>query len=728
MRIFLCVLLFFLAQSVFSQTYIIDESVPVKVGDKYLLNAWSGGLNSGQYSTMDINFDGTEDLVVFDRTSSKISVFINENNQYKYHPEYAAHFPSGIKNWMLLRDYDCDGRKDIFTSDPLGIRVYVNESTAERVKWRLFNSRAPQPSPLLTKGFSASPINIQMNSSDIPSIDDVDEDGDLDILLFRFSSVSTVEFHKNLSVERTASCDSMQFERVTQAWGEFQECGCRNFAFNGQDCPSGGRTEHQSGKSLLTLDLDGDGDHDALVGEEDCGFTHELLNVGTKDEAAMNKVSIDFPSTEESIVMNIFPATYYEDVDFDGVKDLIVAPNVATNVGYGVDFSRSSWFYKNNGTNNNPSFSRVQFDFLQEDMLEFGENAVPAFHDYDNDGDLDMFVGSTLENSGRFSSSIRYYKNIGTQSLPEFTLEDEDFLGFSNIGAIGYKPKFMDINNDGQMDLVFSATQTSSFTTSIYYLLGKNTATKFDANIIQLFGFIGTDENFKLYDVDSDGELDILLGRSTGRVEYYRNLGNLEQPNFVVEDQSFYNLDFSPMRQNSSIEITDFDVDGSADLLIGDARGNLTLYNDFLSNLENPLEGQTELVFLNDSLSAFNFGSRITPVAVNLFNESKPAIVIGTGQGGISILRNQSASSNPGNGNIGLYPNPIRTDQLLTVRSKQSYLANVVTTSGQVVLKNIQLVANEDIFINVSVLKEGLYILSPVDGSKSDAVRFVVSK
>ncbi|MEQ8574810.1 MAG: T9SS type A sorting domain-containing protein, partial [Fulvivirga sp.] len=140
------------------------------------------------------------------------------------------------------------------------------------------------------------------------------------------------------------------------------------------------------------------------------------------------------------------------------------------------------------------------------------------------------------------------------------------------------------------------------------------------------------------------------------------------------------------------------------------------------------VEGQTELIIMNDSLSTFNFGSKLAPVAVNLFNENKPAIAIGTGQGGISILRNQTASSNPGNGNIGLYPNPIRPDQMLTVRSKKSFLANVVTTSGQVVMKNIQLTANEDILVNISTLKEGLYILSPVDGSKSDAIRFVVNK
>ena len=84
MRLFFCVLIFFFVQSATSQTYNIDQSIPVKVGDKYLPNAWSGGLNSGQYSTIDINFDGSEDLVVFDRTSSKINVFINENNEYKY--------------------------------------------------------------------------------------------------------------------------------------------------------------------------------------------------------------------------------------------------------------------------------------------------------------------------------------------------------------------------------------------------------------------------------------------------------------------------------------------------------------------------------------------------------------------------------------------------------------------------------------------------------------------
>ncbi len=531
-----------------------------------------------------------------------------------------------------------------------------------------------------------------------------------------------------MCVERTASCDSLLFERVSQSWGDFQECNCRSFAFNGEDCNSGGRTEHQSGKSLLTIDLDGDGDHDALVGEEDCGFIHNLRNDGTKEEADINTFSIDFPSAEEGIAMNIFPATYYEDVDFDGVKDLIVAPNVATNVGYGVDFSRSSWFFKNIGTNNSPSFSRVQFDFLQEGMLEFGENAVPAFHDYDNDGDLDMFIGSTLDKSGRFTSTISYFKNTGTQNLPEFALEQEDFLGFSNIGAIGLKPKFLDINKDGLMDLVFSATQTATFSTSIFYLLGKNSSTKFDTQITRLFEIIGTEENFEIYDINNDGELDILLGKSNGRVEYYKNLGSLDAPNFVLEDQSFYDLDFSPFRQSASIEIVDFDVDGTADMLIGDARGNMTLYNDFLSNIENPLEGETEFIILNDSLTTFNFGSRVAPVAVNLFDESKPGIAIGTGQGGISILRNQTATSNPGNGVIGLYPNPVKPNQILTVRSKKSYMVNIVTTTGQVVIKDIQLTANEDVSINISGLKEGLYIMSPVGGFKSDAVRFIVSK
>jgi hypothetical protein len=38
----------------------------------------------------------------------------NLGNPYVFAPEYAKNFPP-LKNWVLLRDYDGDGIKDIFS-------------------------------------------------------------------------------------------------------------------------------------------------------------------------------------------------------------------------------------------------------------------------------------------------------------------------------------------------------------------------------------------------------------------------------------------------------------------------------------------------------------------------------------------------------------------------------------------------------------------------------------
>ena len=70
---------------------------------------WAGGLNAVQYGKIDLDGDHTDDLVVFDRTSSKVSTFIADPvlKKYIYRPEYELMFP-GTTNWMILTDYDGD--------------------------------------------------------------------------------------------------------------------------------------------------------------------------------------------------------------------------------------------------------------------------------------------------------------------------------------------------------------------------------------------------------------------------------------------------------------------------------------------------------------------------------------------------------------------------------------------------------------------------------------------
>src|SRR5690606_20077328 len=106
----------------------------------------------------------------------------------------------------------------------------------------------------------------------------------------------------------------------------------------------------------------------------------------------------------------IFPAAFYEDVDFDGVKDLIASPNLFSKEYLNTLFDRSVWFYKNTGTSSEPTFSLVRQNFLQNEMIDVGDNAVPALIDIDGDGDDDLLISSN--SSTTFISRIVLFENI----------------------------------------------------------------------------------------------------------------------------------------------------------------------------------------------------------------------------------------------------------------------------------------------------------------------------
>ncbi len=325
------------------------QDIPfTKEGDVLEL-ALAGGLDAPQINTMDVNNDQVEDIILFDRTSFSLLVYLRENGKLTYAPEYASLFPEDLQNWVLLRDFNGDGKKDIFTSSPLGMIVFVNESEGENFSWRLYHSRAPGPSPLMTIGFNGT-VNLQMNATDIPSITDLDEDGDLDILVFRFTGSSTVEFHKNMAIERTGLLDSMQFVRETQQWGGFTECDCGVFAFGSEECgPVNGKVEHEGGKSLLAIDLEGDGDQDVFISEETCFDMYQLEGEGNAITAFTQTYALDYP----------FPAAYFEDTDGDGIDDLVMASNAISSAGVPKDFSRTVNVFRNEGTNMQPVFQEL---------------------------------------------------------------------------------------------------------------------------------------------------------------------------------------------------------------------------------------------------------------------------------------------------------------------------------------------------------------------------------
>lgn len=695
------------AQAQFS--YVLDQSVEVRDANGDLLaNPWAGGFNSGQFNTLDINNDGREDLIVFDRMTKRLLTFINEKDHYRYDPDYEQLFPDSLSDWVLLRDFNCDGKKDLFTREDLGIIVYKNVSDDSGPKWERYTK-----SVIYTQGTS-SLINLLPGFNDVPVVMDVDGDGDMDILNFRFVAPSTVEFHQNMSVERYGRCDSLVYDRVTSRYGDFEECLCGSFEFNGVSCTSStGRLQHTQGRSLLVLDADGDGDLDLLFSEENCSQLYYLQNTGTTDAPIINS-NVIYPASHP--VELLYPTSFYEDVTFDGQKDLIVSTGLLSKNFQDILMNQSSILFKNTGTTASPSFTWVKNNFLQDQMIDVGDNAVPAFIDADGDGDLDMFISNDYNEP--YHASITYYENTGTKSEPSFQLVTDDYAFFSATDLFNMKIRFADLNDDGKPDLVFTATSASTEETWLYYVAnlsaaGLNIGGQTIVPLMKLADYPSSD-NVSTVDVDGDGTVDLLIGRPDGSLQYWKNTGTKGAPNFADENDAF--LGFSKGLSHESLDCAaaDLDGDGKIDLVLGDNDGKLSIIPDFI-HASLPAATVDNLVY-NGQLKTYiqkNLGGPLWPTVGNIFNANRPSIIVGNQTGGLLVLKNDNGVSLPDEPLIQLFPNPVEgqgSARQLHVIVDRPAAMQLYTLMGQQVGQAYILSTGETVVTLPSFLSQGIYL------------------
>jgi hypothetical protein len=655
------------------------HDVPVATQAGQLASPWSGGLNTPQFSTIDLNKDGQEDLFIFDRQLKKVYTWLaaqqNGQWQYQYAPAYEALFPADLEHWVLLRDYNCDGLKDIFTSSPLGIKVFKQEAaTGEPLKFMLAEEALY---------YRDNRVNMQMQSADIPAIADVDNDGDLDILISEFSRGYTLELYRNQQTEQNLACGTLQFEQQTNWWGGITECnGCNNYLFNAHCRVAVPLHTGHEGSSLLLLDIDADGDKDLVMGGVQCNNLILMENEGAADNAVMSGLTPAFPA-ETPAVFPAFPAAYYEDVTFDGVPDMLVAPQ-ATDELHDINFESSTWLYRNAGASNQPEFIYEQDDFLQGQMVDVGEGAFPAFADMDADGDLDMLIGNaTAYRSGHYSASLHFYRNTGTATTPAFELVTNDLLDLQNKGLYNIKPVFADLNGDGMLDLVLAFQGHMANSNRIGYMLNraaKGQAAIYDFDQLQTVQNIADNASPAFADVDADGDLDLLVSYGNGSLSFYRNTGNAAAPVFTEEQSAFGGIAADFSRRFLHAATADVDTDGAQDLLTVDNSGVLRIYR----NLSSALQGDSlvaEAELLENELLGIpqvaRFGKGLSITAAPLGGENTLYLVIGTQGGGLFLLEqingNTPKPTSPEAGlTLQVYPNPADRSSPVPVQVKAS--------------------------------------------------------
>jgi hypothetical protein len=695
---------------------------------------WAGGLNAAQYNTIDLNLDGIDDLVLFDRTSNKINTFLADNGEYLYSPDYESFFPEGMSNWVILRDYDCDGRKDIFTSSSFGMTLYRNTSESDILTWEI------AADPVTTLG-TGSILPIKINGSDIPAIEDIDGDGDLDVLMFGFNG-GGLQYHQNFSMERTGECGLPDYERITTSWGKFSECGCGIFVFDKFGCkPSGGKQLHVGGKSLMAYDMDGDGDMEVVIGEEDCNTLYLFENKGTPIDPIMDSFT-KFPNNTDPAEFISFPAAYLEDVTFDGIKDLIVTPNRSSNSTFlPSDFENSNWLYGNSGTNQVPNFQFNSRNFLQSSMIDQGNNSSVALTDTDGDGDLDMMVSShgVIRPFSGYNSHINLYENIGTKAVPSFVLLTEDYLDLSSLQMSNMKLQIVDMNSDGKLDVVVAATLSASSNHLVFYFLNNSSSgidiTNQPPQIITLNPRILSFDNPLFYDVNEDGLIDLLMGKNNGNLFYYENTGTKELPFFPLVTESFYGIGQSFTQRNLIPVIGDLDADGNMDLVTTDGNGTLTIYDDFENNMTAPLEGISNNYYntLTQDIGAFSLGVGARPSIADLRNSGTPFIILGTAQGGIQVLGNVESlpPQNDKGDLLSLFPNPgniFSNDGVIQIASKEPLEVSIISILGQEVFPSTPITPSKNLSLSIASLPIGMYlVIGKRSGKIVDQVKFIVT-
>lgn len=679
--------------------------------------AWAGGLNSPQVSTIDLNGDKINDLVLFDRSTSRLFTFLAQNNAYTYSPEYEILFPRKIQNFCLLVDYDNDGKKDIFTKGDFTIEVYRNISVENAVA-----SFTATPKLLNVRSISSGlPIIMNIDATDIPAITDVDNDGDIDVLSFIPQVGQNVEFNRNMSIEKYKKADSLDFEKATVRWGEFDECNtCNDYRFGNNFCRAYKeddegkqvlRTEH-AGSTQLLIDLNGDGIKDMVLGKVDCSNLSAFINKGTAQNARFDGFMANFP-TGTPINIPTFPAAYYEDGDFDGIKDLWAAPNTATNDNRRVNFSKSLWFYKNRGSNNNPNFQLVATDFLQNQMIDVGERAKPIAVDVDADGDLDLLVanGGSLQADNSYKAQVFYFQNTGTNAQPVFRLQDNNLWDFLALGVQALRLSFADLNQDGAIDLIFNSATVPANVASLQYVLNENLpnqALSFSLAKRQTLNLsVRPYEDALFVDLNNDRNLDILLGGLVGNLSYYENQGNL---NFSLITSEAGGLGINIQKQVLSVAVADVTDDNQLDLITGDASGKVQIYDNFIKDLRGTFKSLGS--FIRHKISGViidpNFGREVCPAVWG------KNIVLGLGTGGVHFLQRQQVilgndDPNLTRNHLQVYPNP--TTNELNIRSEEEGSIQIFNLLGQGIgtLQNIQ--AHQIVQIVTENWAKGVYLL-----------------
>lgn len=661
--------------------YSLNEYPAVEIESVIRSSPFTGGINSAQIQTIDLTGDGIEEWITWDINTGQVLVFRKENEVFTHLPELSYFFPEDIAGFLILKDYDGDGKKDLFTATPLGIKVYKNTSTNGQVSWSVAQN-------FLKLDGSG---NIQVNNLDRPLIQDLDGDGDLDLVAFNFAAGDYLEYYKNTSIERTGTADVDGFAFPEVYWGEFVFCGCADFSF-GQTCAGkpfsrenfdseDKRVQHAGGHSILYSDFNGDGISDLVLGRDECSTLYYLENKGTESEPSFISFSTDLPGFG---VLPQFPI-FHVGEKINGEMLISLNSNEAA-YNFGIDFAGSIVKLDQNGN--------LEKGFLQNQLVDLGENSRVFIEGNKNSGEI--WVTANTTQSGEVRSEITRFQISPTK----ITLLDKDFLGLSDLKLVDVQ--VLKTSSSGATHTIISGIRyENNFPSQLLF--------RYENENFVPFMFDGYEPKrgdfLQFFDYQNKNHL--LVAAQNGSLSLYQI--DLDGQKATLLENDFLGFVDNPGNRNLAVTVLQKD---QPDLYAVDLQGKILRISNFMEE-----DAREEiLVKVGSDTKSTRLGRKTwLSVLPPLFDE-KPDLLLGTGAGGLIYLKSDNSGLPPSEEFLTkVFPNP-STGPIKVLANKDAS-ATLITSLGQTLLSDIQIPANTEVEIQSGFLASGLYILRlEVDG------------